>query len=33
MFVIFQGHTGQKIADFNPKWPFLDTNSSFNSQK
>ena len=24
----FQGHTGQKIADFDPKWGFPDCNSS-----
>ena len=28
----FQGHTGQKIADFDPKWAFPDCNSSLNSQ-
>ena len=27
----FQGHTGQKIANFDPNWAFLDCNSSFNS--
>ena len=27
----FQGHTGGKIADFDPIWAFLDCNSSFNS--
>ena len=29
--VKFQGHTGQKIADFDPNRAFLDCNSSFNS--
>ena len=29
--VKFQGHTGQKIADFDPNWAFLDCNFSFNS--
>ena len=27
----FQGHTGQKIADFDPNWAFLDCNFSLNS--
>ena len=27
----FQGHTGQKIADFDPKWAFPDCNFSLNS--
>ena len=27
----FQGHTGQKIADFDPNWAFPDCNSSLNS--
>ena len=27
----FQGHTGQKIADFDPNWAFPDCNFSFNS--
>ena len=27
----FQGHTGQKIANFDPNWAFLDCNASFNS--
>ena len=26
----FQGHTGQKIADFDPNWVFPDCNFSFN---
>ena len=25
-----QGHTGQKIADFDPNWAFQDCNSSLN---
>ena len=25
----FQGHMGQKIADFNPNWVFPDCNCSF----
>ena len=29
--VKFQGHTGQKIADFDPNWEFPDCNSSFKS--
>ena len=29
--VKFQGHTGNKIADFDPNWAFPDCNSSFNS--
>ena len=29
--VKFQGHTGQKIADFDPNRAFLDCNSSLNS--
>ena len=29
--VKFQGHTGQKIADFDPNWAFPDCYSSFNS--
>ena len=28
----FQGHTRQKIADFDPNWALPDSNSSFNSQ-
>ena len=28
--VKFQGHTGQKIADFDPNWAFPDCNSSLN---
>ena len=28
----FQGHRGQKIADFDPNWAFPDCNSSLNSQ-
>ena len=27
----FQGHTGQKIANFDPDWAFPDWNSSLNS--
>ena len=27
----FQGHSGQKIADFDPNWAFPDCNSSLNS--
>ena len=27
----FQGHTGQKIANFDPNWACLDCNSSLNS--
>ena len=27
----FQGHTGQKIANFDPNWAFLDYNCSLNS--
>ena len=27
----FQGHTGQKIANFDPNWAFLDCNWSLNS--
>ena len=27
----FQGHTGQKIADFDPNWACADCNFSFNS--
>ena len=27
----FQGHMGQKIADFDPNWAFPDSNSSLNS--
>ena len=27
----FQGHTGQKIANFKPNWVFLDCNCSWNS--
>ena len=27
----FQGHTGQKIAKFDPNWAFLDCNCSLNS--
>ena len=27
--VKFQGHTGQKIADFDPNWPFPDCNFEF----
>ena len=30
-FVKFQGHTGQKITDFDPNWAFPDCNLSFNS--
>ena len=29
--VKFQGHTGQKIADFDPNWAFPDYNFSLNS--
>ena len=29
--VKFQGHTGQKIADFDPNWAFAECNSIFNS--
>ena len=29
--VNFQGHTGQKFADFDPNWEFPDCISSFNS--
>ena len=29
--VKFQGHTGQKIADFDPNWAFPDCNSNLNS--
>ena len=29
--VKFQGHTAQKIVDFDPNWPFPDCNSSLNS--
>ena len=29
--VKFQGHTGQKIVDFDPNWAFPDCNSSLNS--
>ena len=29
--VKFKGHTGQKIADFDPNWAFPDCNSSLNS--
>ena len=29
--VKFQGHTGQKIADFDPNWAFPDCNSSLTS--
>ena len=29
--VKFQGHTGQRITDFNPNWVFPDCNSSLNS--
>ena len=29
--VKFQGHTGQKIANFDPNWAFLDCNFTFNS--
>ena len=28
--VKFQGHTGQKIVDFDPNWAFPDCNSSLN---
>ena len=27
----FQGHTGEKIANFDPNWAFLDCNCSLNS--
>ena len=27
----FQGHTGQKIVNFDPNWGFLDSNCSLNS--
>ena len=27
----FEGHTGQKIANFDPNWTFPDCNSSLNS--
>ena len=30
-FVIFRGHTGQKIANFDPNWAFPDCNSSLTS--
>ena len=30
-FVKFQGHMGQKIADFDPNWAFPECNSSLNS--
>ena len=30
--VKFQGHTGQKVADFDPNWVFPDCNSSLNFQ-
>ena len=26
-----QGHTAEKIVDFDPNWAFPDCNSSFNS--
>ena len=29
--VKFQGHTGQKILDFDPNWAFPDCNSNLNS--
>ena len=28
----FQGHTGQKIANFDPNWAFMDCNSRLNLQ-
>ena len=31
-YVKFQGHTAQKIVDFDPNWAFPDCNSSLNSQ-
>ena len=31
-YVKFQGHTGQKIANFDPNWGFPDCNSILNSQ-
>ena len=30
-FIKVQGHTGQKIADFDPNWTFLDCKCSLNS--
>ena len=30
-YVKLQGHTAQKIIDFDPNWAFPDSNSSFNS--
>ena len=30
VIVKFQGHTGQKIVDFDPNWTFPDCNSSLN---
>ena len=30
-FVKFQGHTALKIVEFDPNWPFPDSNSSFNT--
>ena len=30
-YVKFQGHTAQKIVEFDPNWAFPDCNSSFNS--
>ena len=30
-FVKFQGHTAQKIVEFDPNWPFPDSNSSLNT--
>ena len=27
--VKFQGHTAKKIVEFDPNWPFPDSNSSF----
>ena len=29
LIVKFQGHTGQKIVDFDPKWAFPDRNLGF----
>ena len=31
LFIKFQGHTGQKIADFDPNWAFPDCNFCLNS--
>ena len=30
-YIKFQGHTALKIVEFEPKWAFPDSNSSFNS--